>query len=207
MNKLIKVLIADDHAIVRIGLASILEIERDITVVGEAQNGLDAVSKAKLLSPDVIIMDLMMPKVNGINATAQIHEMNPNIKIIILTTFSTSDGISTALQKGASGALLKNAAESELPIAIRTVMEGHTHYSADIRRPLKTDPPLQPLTMRQREILQSMCRGLTDKDIARQLDIRVDSVNGHVRDILKKLDAANRTEAVAIALRKQLLKL
>jgi DNA-binding NarL/FixJ family response regulator len=207
MNNTIRVLIADDHTIVRIGLKTLLTAEDDIEVVGEAKNGEMAVREAMRLSPDVVIMDLMMPKMDGADATATLHEKLPETKVIILTTFGSSDGIAHAIESGASGALMKTADDAALISTIRSVASGKTVISPDIKRLLAEDPPIPVLTSRQTEVLQSMMRGLTNRDIAKQLGIRQDGVNEHVAAILAKIGAANRTEAVAIALRKHLLKL
>ncbi len=207
MNNTIRVLIADDHTIVRIGLKTLLAAEDDIEVVGEAKNGEMAVKEAMRLSPDVVIMDLMMPKMDGAEATAALHEKLPETKVIILTTFGSSDGIAHAIESGASGALMKTADDAALISTIRSVASGKTVISPEIRRLLAEDPPIPVLTSRQTEVLQSMMRGLTNRDIAKQLGIRQDGVNEHVAAILAKIGAANRTEAVAIALRKHLLKL
>jgi len=201
----IKILIADDHLIVRTGLAALLGTEKDLKVVGQAKNGVEAVSETLRLHPDVVIMDLMMPKKDGVAATAEIAEKAPAAHIIVLTSFGTSDGIAYALSAGAKGAILKNADIAELVRAIRTVAGGGEYVSPEIRQQLDSDPPIPLMTPRQREILASMVRGLTDRDISRQLGIRLDGVNDHVRAILQKLGAANRTEAVAIAMRKHLL--
>lgn len=203
----IRVLIADDHTIVRIGLATLLNAEKDIEVVGEAKNGEIAVNEALRLSPDVIVMDLLMPKKDGAAATAELHEKLPSTKIIILTTFGASDGIAHALESGATGALMKTADDGMLVATIRAVACGKTVVSADIKRLLEKDPPIPKLTPRQVEVLQSMTRGLTNREIAKQLGIRQDRVNEHVAAILTKIGAANRTEAVAIAMRKHLLKI
>lgn len=207
MKNTIRVLIADDHTIVRIGLRTLLGAEKDIEVVGEAKNGEMAVKEALRLLPDVVIMDLMMPKMDGAEATAALHEKLPETKVIILTTFGSSDGIAHAIESGASGALMKTADDAALISTIRSVASGKTVISPDIKRLLADDPPIPVLTSRQTEVLQSMMRGLTNRDIAKQLGIRQDGVNEHVAAILAKIGAANRTEAVAIALRKHLLKL
>ena len=206
-NAKIKVLIADDHTIVRAGLAALLGTEKDLEIVGQAKNGIEAVQETARLHPDVVIMDLMMPKKDGVEATAEIVAKSPNSKVILLTTFGTSDGIAHALRNGAKGAILKNADNAQLATAIRKVAKGGEYISADIRQQLSVDPPIPELTPRQKDILASLIRGLTDRDIARQLGIRQDGVNEHVRAILQKLGAANRTEAVSIALRKYLLKI
>ena len=207
MKNTIRVLIADDHTIVRIGLRTLLGAEKDIEVVGEAKNGEMAMKEALRLRPDVVIMDLMMPKMDGAEATAVLHERLPETKVIILTTFGSSDGIAHAIESGAAGALMKTADDAALISTIRSVAGGKTVISPDIKRLLAEDPPIPVLTTRQTEVLQSMMRGLTNRDIAKQLGIRQDGVNEHVAAILAKIGAANRTEAVAIALRKHLLKL
>ena len=207
MKNTIRVLIADDHTIVRIGLRTLLGADKDIEVVGEAKNGEMAVKEALRLRPDVVIMDLMMPKMDGAEATAVLHERLPETKVIILTTFGSSDGIAHAIESGAAGALMKTADDAALISTIRSVAGGKTVISPDIKRLLAEDPPIPVLTTRQAEVLQSMMRGLTNRDIAKQLGIRQDGVNEHVAAILAKIGAANRTEAVAIALRKHLLKL
>ena len=206
MKDKITILIADDHLIVRAGLAALLGTERDFQVVGQAKNGIEAVREAQRLQPDIVIMDLMMPKKDGVEATAEIAEKAPNVRILLLTTFGTSDGIAHALSAGAKGAILKNADNAELVKAIRKVAKGGEFISSEIQQQFAANPPIPELTPRQQEILASMVRGLTDRDIAHQLGIRLDGVNDHVRAILQKIGAANRTEAVAIAMRKHLLK-
>lgn len=202
----IKVLIADDHTIVRAGLTALLGTEKDIEVVGEAKNGAEAVSNAVELNPDIVIMDLMMPKMDGVEATKELLRKAPSVKTILLTTYGTSDGIAHALRAGARGAVLKNADNSELAKAIRIVAQGGDYISPDIRQQLAADPPVPDLTPRQSEILKSMVRGLTDRDIAELLGLSTESVSEHVGAIRQKIGAANRTEAVAIAMRKYLLK-
>ena len=152
-------------------------------------------------------MDLMMPKKDGAEATAEIHAALPETKILILTTFGTSDGIANALNSGASGALMKNSPNDQLVKALRTVAAGGRAISDEVERLMEEDPPAKALTPRQMEILEGMTRGLTNQDIAHELGIREDRVKGHVNTIFAKLGAANRTEAVAIALRKHLLRL
>lgn len=207
MKSKIRVLIADDHTIVRIGLATLLGAEKDIEVVGEAKNGEMAVSESLRLLPDVVIMDMMMPKKDGAEATAELHEKLPSVKVVILTTFGASDGIAQALESGAAGALMKTADDDVIVSTVRGVAAGKTVISADIKRILASDPPIQRLTPRQIEVLRSMTRGLTNRDIANQLGICIDRVNDQVAAILTKIGAANRTEAVAIAMRKHLLKI
>ena len=205
--KNIRVLIADDHAIVRHGLCALLGTERGIEVVGEAKDGNEAVARTKQLAPDVVIMDIVMPRKDGVEATVEIRAAVPSAKIVVLTSFGTSDKISRAIEAGATGALMKTAEDRELLSAIRTVASGGRVISPAVRKLISTDPPAPELTPRQLEILQAMARGLTNKDIAKMFSIRTDGVNEHVLAILAKLGAANRTEAVATAIRKQLIRL
>ena len=202
-----RILIADDHAIVRMGLASLLERERNIEIVGEATDGKEAVAAVLRLRPDIVIMDLMMPKMDGVEATAVLHEKLPETKILILTSFDAADGIAHAIEAGAMGALTKTAEDESLVPALRDIIAGKRVFSPEISRQLSENPPVPELTPRQREILSSITRGLTNRDIAAELGIRRDGVDRHVNDILRKIGAANRTEAVAIALRKHLLKI
>lgn len=206
MKNTTTILIADDHAIVRMGLASLIGTQDGLEVIGDAEDGEAAVAKALKLKPDVVIMDLMMPKKAGETATAEIHAALPDTKIVILTTFGTSDGIANALNAGASGALMKSAPNSQLVETIRAVARGERAISEDVERLMEEDPPAKALTPRQMEILDGLTRGLTNQDIAKELGIREDRVKGHVNTIFTKLGAANRTEAVAIALRKHLLR-
>jgi len=206
MKTTTRILIADDHAVVRMGLASLLSTQDGLEVVGDAEDGEAAVVKALELKPDVIIMDLMMPKKDGATATAEIHAALPDTKILILTTFGTSDGIANALNAGATGALMKNAPNAQLVEAIRTIANGGRAVSEEVERLMEEDPPVKSLTPRQMEILEGLTRGLTNQDIAKELGIREDRVKDHVNAIFSRLNAANRTEAVAIAMRKYLLK-
>lgn len=206
MNRKIRVLIADDHAIVRMGLTSLLTSEKDIVVVGQCEDGEAAVREADRLNPDVVIMDLMMPVKDGVVATDEIHRAHPEIRIILLTTFGTSDRIARALEVGASGALLKSAEETLLLDAIRTVAAGDEFIDNDIRQLFADDPPAKDLTERQRTILKGLAAGKGTKEIGVELNIQTDSVREHVLAILAKLGAANRVEAVAIAVRKHLLR-
>ena len=206
MNK-IKVLVADDHAIVRIGLKSVLDYETDIEVVGEAKNGIEAVQEAERTQPDVIIMDLVMPRKDGVSATREIHARFPDTKILILTTFGTSDGIAHALEEGASGAMMKTADDEKIVSAIRRIARGETYISPDIRRQLEENPPVPKLSPRQTEVLTMIANGKSNKEIAAQLGIRIDSVVDIANALYAKLSASNRAEAVDIAHRKHLLKI
>jgi NarL family two-component system response regulator LiaR len=205
MNK-ISILIADDHKIVRMGLKSLFAAEKDLSVVGEADDGELAVQLAFKLSPDVIIMDLMMPKKDGVAATAEIHAKLPKTRIVVLTSYSTSDTIAAALSAGASGAIMKSADDSMLLTAVRTVATGKRFISPEVKGLLAFDPPAPALSPRQQEVLVSLAKGFNNTEIANQLGISKTVAKEHVETLLVKLDAANRTEAVAIAIRKQLVK-
>ena len=205
--KKIKILIADDHTIVRIGLQTLLSAEKDFEIVGEAKNGIEAVKIASKARPDVVIMDLMMPELSGSAATKIIHDAYPEIKILVLTSFGTSDGIVQALQLGAVGAIMKTADDGALVSAIRKVMRGERVITSEIKRLLNEDPPVPTLSTRQKEILTAITGGRSNKEIAAELGIRKDSVEDYLRVLFSKLKAANRAEAVAIALRKHLLKI
>jgi len=207
MKSKIRILIADDHAVVRMGLAALVDSDPELEVVGEAADGDVAVSEVVRLKPDVVVMDLMMPGKDGAAATAEIHERAPDAKILLLTTFGKSDGIARAIDAGASGALMKSAANEELLKAIHAVHAGEQPISEEIRQLLADDPPARELTGRQLQILQSVIRGFTNRDIAAQFKISPEVVKNHLSAIFEKIGAANRTEAVAIALRKHLLKI
>ena len=197
----IRVLIADDHSIVRMGLSSLLETSGKIEVVGEAVDGADAVRKAVRLKPDVIVMDLVMPRKNGVAATEEIRALPPGTRILLLTTFGTSDDISRALKAGAHGAILKSASNRDLLSTVLAIARGREVISPEVEQLLASDPPLPELSQRQREILDSISRGLTNKDIACELKISLESVKSHIKIILEKLGAASRTEAAARAAR------
>ena len=200
------VLIADDHAIVRMGLAALLEPEPGIRVIGEADDGDVAIRKAMRNKPDIVIMDIMMPVRDGISATQEIKSKLPHTRVLILTTSTVSDDLSRALEAGADGAITKSNANAQLLTAIRAIAAGKRWVSPEIEKQIATDPPVQKLTERQEQVLSSIVRGLTNADIAHQLGIREDSVKEHLNLIFSKIGAANRAEAVAIALRRHLLR-
>lgn len=205
-TKTIRVLLADDHEIMRMGLSALLETDAQITVVGEAADGEEAVRKARKLHPDVVVMDLMMPVKDGSAATHEIKSLNPETKILLLTTFGTADGIAHAIEAGAEGALLKSTTNSNIIKAIRALADGKQFISPEVKELLTKDPPVPELTERQRLILASITEGLTNLAIANRLGISEDGVKRHVNAIMAKLGADSRAEAVAIALRKHLLK-
>ena len=203
----IRVLVADDHAIVRMGLVALLATEQDIEIVGEAEDGREAVKKAVSNKPDVVIMDIMMPILDGIAATAEIIKRAPDVKVLILTTSSSSDDYSRALAAGAHGIVVKRAANMELLSALRAVASEKKVVSSEARRLMQEDPPIPKLTDRQLGIIHSMMRGLTNREIATQFNITPNCVKAHIKRVCDKIGAANRTEAVAIAMRKHLLKI
>ena len=203
----IRILIADDHAIVRMGLATLLGAQDGIEVVGEANNGEQAVPRALKLKPDVVVMDLVMPKKDGIAATTELHEKLPTAKCLILTSFGTAEELQAALHAGAAGILLKSTANSKLVAAIRKIASGKKAIADDVEQLISEEQPIPDLSPRQREILESITRGLSNAQIALQLDIGAESVKTHMEKLFAKLGAATRAEAVAIALRKHLLKI
>lgn len=205
MNEKTGILIVDDHAIARMGLASLLTSKRVFKVVGQAKSGKEAIAEALRTHPDVIIMDLLMPEMDGAETTRRLIELWPEAKILILTTFGTADAIGHALQNGALGAVMKNVEFDELIAAIHTVAAGHRVVSDEIERILSEHPPVSSLSPRQRQLLDAFARGLSNNDISTTLGISIDMVKEHSSSIFQKLGAANRAEAVAIAIRKHLL--
>ena len=205
MKSKTRILIVDDHALIRRGLADLLRYEKDLAVVGEASDGEAAVAVATELKPDVVVMDLMMPVMDGVEATRRIKAVLPEAKILILTTFGTSVDVARAIAAGASGAIMKDALMEDQLNAIRTVASGDKVLSPEIEKAVQEEP-LPEFTERQQLILESIARGLTNKDIANMLDISSDAVKQHFAAICAKLGAANRAEAVNVAHRKHLLK-
>ena len=200
----IKILIVDDHAIVRDGLAAILKFQKDFVVVGDAEDGQTAVQKARELKPDVVVLDLMMPTMGGVDATAEILRANPAVRILLLTSYGTSAELSRAFKNGVTGAITKNLPKEELLAAIRNVAAGRRVVSREIEQTLKEEESMPDLSPRQMEILQSLARGLTNDDIAREFGLSKAGVKFHLLTIFRKLNVSNRTEAVGLATRKQL---
>ena len=203
----IRILLIDDHAVMRMGLASLLGTQAGLAIVGDAGDGEAGVRKALKLRPDIVIVDLLMPGIDGVETTGQIKKALPETKVLILTTYGTADGIAHALDAGASGALVKTVELKELVAAIRAVTAGERVISPEIEQILTDDPPVPKLSPRQSEILSSIVRGLSTEDVARQLGLSVQMVKEHLSATFEKIGANNRAEAVAIALRKHLLKI
>ena len=205
--KKIRILIADDHAIIRDGLSAIFRYHKEFSVVGLVEDGQQAVSTAALAHPSIVLMDLEMPTMDGVEATAEIKRADPSVKVLILTSFGTSTKVVKALANGADGAISKTITQEELIDAINSVLAGRRFVSPEIEDSLAedADSPIA-LTDRQAEILESLVRGLTNKEIARQYGISTGNVKFHLAALFRRLNVSNRTEAVAIALRKHLLK-
>ena len=209
MSQPIRVFVADDHPIVRRGIRDLLETEPDFEVVGEATNGRDAVSGAIDLQPDVVLMDLVMSPLDGIEATRQIKARQPEVKILVLTSFATDDKVFPAIKAGALGYLIKDTGPEELIQAIRQVHQGQPTLHpaiaqkllAEIAQPVEREPIPDPLTEREVEVLKLLARGLSNQEIADRLIIGVTTVYSHVSNILSKLHLATRTQAALYALR------
>lgn len=205
----LRIFIADDHPIVRRGLRDLLETEDGIQVVGEASNGLQAVRRAAELKPDLVLMDLVMPELDGIEATRRIKADNPDIQVLVLTSFATDDKVFPAIKAGALGYLIKDTGAEELLEAIHRSRSGEPtlHPSiaqkvlAEISGPSSQPPTPDPLTERELEVLKLVARGLNNQEIASTLVISPTTVYTHVSNILSKLHLASRTQAALYALR------
>ncbi|MEM7530957.1 MAG: response regulator transcription factor [Chloroflexota bacterium] len=212
MSNHIRILIAEDHHLIREGLVKLLETEEDLEVIGQAVDGVEAVLKARSLKPDVILLDLMMPRKNGIEAIVEIKAENPEARILVLTSFSDDDKVFSAIKAGALGYLLKDVSPDELVQAMRDVYHGESSLHPAIARKLirelnrpSTLPPVdEPLTEREVEVLMLVARGLSNQDIADSLVISERTVRTHVSNILSKLHLANRTQAALYALKEGL---
>ena len=210
MTEPIKILIVDDHAIVREGLVALMASKRDLRVIGQASNGEQAVRLARELNPDVILMDLQMPVMNGLDATRLIRQANPQARILVLTSFADDDQVVLAIQAGVLGYLLKETATQELLEAIRCVYRGESPMHPAIARKLvlgfnKPEPEPNPLTERETDVLKLLARGWSNQAVADALSISLATVNFHTGNILSKLQLENRTQAVLYALRKKMV--
>jgi NarL family two-component system response regulator LiaR len=215
MPQLIRILITDDHAIVREGLRALIMGKPDMELVGEAADGEEAVLKARALRPDVILMDLVMPRKNGIEAIEEIKRENPDARILVLTSFAEDDQVLSAIKTGALGYLLKDSSPQELIEAIRCVYRGESSLHPAVARKLilgfghqqNARPGVSALTEREMEVLKLVARGLSNQAVAEQLNISEGTVRFHVSNILSKLQLENRTQAVLYALREGLVTL
>lgn len=206
----IKVLLVDDHAVVRSGLSKFLMVNKDFKLVGEASDGDEAVQLTALHKPDVILMDLMMPGVDGIAATRHIHNKYPEVKIIALTSFSEQNMVEGALQAGAAGYLQKNVTAVELANAIRSACAGRMTLSSEASQALAeslTQPhiPGSDLTEREREVMRLMVDGYNNNEIASRLVISLGTVKFHISNIFQKLGVDSRVEAVKLAFERKLI--
>lgn len=203
----IRILIADDHYVVRMGLAALVETEADLQVVGEAADGTQAVDLYKKLQPDLVLMDLRMPMSDGVTATQKIREHFPTARILMLTTYDGDDDIHKALSAGASGYLLKNSTREGLIPAIRAVAVGQRWIPREVASRLAKRKMFEELTPREFEVLKQLAKGLANKEIAEVLKISEHTVKDHLKSILGKLHVADRTEAVTTALQRGIIHL
>lgn len=207
MRGKLKLIIADDHAIIRDGIAAILAFQDDMTLVDQAEDGEEAVRKTAARKPDLVIMDLRMPGVNGAEATARIKRADPAVRVLVLTSYGDSADLARAMRNGADGTIEKTAPKEELLAAIRTVAAGNGFVSDEISRQLAEAEEIAELTERQIDILEGLARGLTNQEIAKKCHLSEAGVKFHLLTIFRKLGVSNRAEAVSLALRRNLLKM
>ena len=210
--KPIRVLVVDDHDMLREGLAAFLRAYPDLELVGQAASAQEAIERCGQVSPDVVLMDLVMPEVDGISATRTIHERYPAIRIIALTSFGEEEMVRAELQAGAIGYLLKNVSAAELAQAIRAAYAGRPSLAPEAARVLigaatQPRPPGYDLTGREREVLTLIVAGLSNPDMAQRLQVSRFTIKNHVSSILSKLGVASRTEAATLALKHNLVRL
>lgn len=203
----IRIMIVDDHPLLRIGIAAILEGQRDMLLVAEAENGTEAVALHKTVRPDVTLMDLQMPQMNGVDAITGIRRDTPRARIIVLTTYAGDEQALRALRAGAVGYLLKNTLRKELLDTIRAIHAGRRHIPADIGQQIAFHAADDSLTAREIRVLGYVAAGKANKEIAWLLSISEDTVKAHLRAVFAKLDASDRTHAVTVALKRGIIEL
>jgi len=203
----LRILLVDDHALLRAGLASVISAQPGFVVCGEATNGEEAVLRFEELRPDVTLMDLQMPALDGVGAITKIRARHPDACILVLTTFDTDDDIERALRAGARGYLLKDAAVDELTSAIREVHEGRTRVAPAVAAKLADRMTQVQLTMRELAVLRLLADGKTNKEIGAALSIAEGTVKVHLTHLFEKLGVSNRTEAMAAAARRGLVRM
>jgi DNA-binding NarL/FixJ family response regulator len=205
--KLIRILVVDDHPVLREGIAALLDDEKDIKIVAEASNGREAIEQFRIHKPDVTLMDLQMPDVNGIDAIIAVRSEFPQARFIVLTTYAGDVHVSRALKAGAQAFLLKSLLRKELLDTIRAVHAGHKRIASDVAAELADHFGDDPLTAREIEVLRLIAAGNANKLIADRLSITEETVKGHVKNILSKLAANDRTHAVTIGLKRGIIEL
>lgn len=203
----IRILIADDHSVVRMGLAALISTEPDLIVIGHAADGVEAVSQYRALRPDVVLMDLLMPRKTGTQAAAEIRTEFPNARILMLSTSDGDDDIFRALQSGVAGYTLKSSPSEDLMPAIRAVMRGERWIPSEIARCLADRSLREELSQREIQVLDKLAGGGSNKEIATLLNITEHTVKAHLKNILAKLPARDRTEAVTVALQRGIIHL
>jgi DNA-binding NarL/FixJ family response regulator len=203
----IRILVADDHFVVRMGLIALVNTEDDLEVIGEASDGNQAVDLFEKLKPDLVLMDLRMPIKDGIDATTEIFSKHPHARVLMLTTYDGDTDIHRAIQSGAQGYVLKNATGVELIPAVRAVAAGQKWIPKEISARLASRKLFEELTPRELEVLQQTARGLANKEIGDALNITEHTVKDHLKHILGKLRVADRTEAVTVALQRGIIQL
>lgn len=206
-TKRIRVLIADDHVTVREGLVAIIGRQPDLLIAGEAATGREAVEVWRSARPDVALLDLRMPEMDGITALSAIREIDPSARLIILTTFNTDQDISLAISAGAKGYLLKDAPREEILHCIRRVHAGETIVPPALVAKLATSMSNTPLTARELEVLALLAQGSANKEIAARLFVSETTVKSHLRNLFSKLHVVNRAEAIAVATKRGLIRI